>query len=192
MSTPINTDITIDYFSVIHRNLYRMRIDPKQRCIIKKCLRLINDLDENPGNPPLFWPYQHDPKPTYASKCQSGGRANQTPSSWPPWQRSFTDSHQQRKGPTNLPNYKEFRASRVQLRFAAYLQHDASDFTHMQHHYTSASSHRGKQPQAKISRTSHIKSTLMTHVCIFCLSPEPLMAVPNGLDFPFWRRSHWL
>ena len=103
MSTPINTDITIDYFSVIHRNLYRMRIDPKQRCIIKEYLRLIkNESDENPGNPPVFWPYQHDPKPTYAGKCQSGGRANQTPSSWRPWQRSFTDSHQQRNGPTKI------------------------------------------------------------------------------------------
>ena len=31
MSQVINTDTTIDYFSVIHRNLYRMKIEPDQR-----------------------------------------------------------------------------------------------------------------------------------------------------------------
>ncbi len=31
MSTVIHTDTTIDEFSVIHRNLYRMKIDPDQR-----------------------------------------------------------------------------------------------------------------------------------------------------------------
>ncbi|DBA91311.1 TPA: hypothetical protein ACH3X2_004024 [Trebouxia sp. C0005] len=100
MSTPINTDITIDYFSVIHRNLYRMRIDPEQRCIIKKYLRLIeNELDDNPGSPPVFWPYQHDPKPTYANKCQTLAEI---------FHRLTSAEEGANK---NLANYKEFRAS---------------------------------------------------------------------------------
>ena len=56
MSTVIDTDTTIDYFSVTHKNMYRMRIDPDQRAMIIKYLRLIEyELDGNPitAKPPF-------------------------------------------------------------------------------------------------------------------------------------------
>ena len=58
MSQTISTDTTIDYFSVIHRNIYRMRIDADQRCIMKTYLRLIEyELDGNPGT--ATPPFEH-------------------------------------------------------------------------------------------------------------------------------------
>ena len=48
----LNTETCLDYLSIIQRNLYRMRIDPNQRAMLKKYLALVdNELDENSGVP---------------------------------------------------------------------------------------------------------------------------------------------
>ena len=59
-------------FSIIHRNVYRMRINPDQQAMMKRYLRLVEaELDDNRGvpGPPT-------PTPAEAYSCQSGGRAN--------------------------------------------------------------------------------------------------------------------
>jgi len=53
MAIPLPTDAIIDYLSITHRNIYRININPDQRCIIKKFLRLIeHGLEENRFPPP--------------------------------------------------------------------------------------------------------------------------------------------
>lgn len=61
MAAPyLGPDICLDYLSIIHRNIYRMPIEPDHRMMLEKYLRLIDDeLDGNYGLPPT--PVQ--PKP---------------------------------------------------------------------------------------------------------------------------------
>ena len=53
MSAPrLDTECCLDYLSIIHRNVYRMPINPDHRAMFKKYLRLIDaELDENRGVP---------------------------------------------------------------------------------------------------------------------------------------------
>lgn len=52
MAIPLPIDAVTDYLSITHGNIYKLPINPDQRCIIKKYLRLIeNELDENRGVP---------------------------------------------------------------------------------------------------------------------------------------------
>ena len=61
---PLGADCCLDYLSIIHRNMYRMPIDPDHRMMLKKHLRLIdNELDANLGVPCPSSPFK--PHSTY-------------------------------------------------------------------------------------------------------------------------------
>ena len=48
----LDSEFCLDYLSIIHRNVYRMRINPDQRAMLKKYLRLVEaELDDNSGVP---------------------------------------------------------------------------------------------------------------------------------------------
>lgn len=60
----LDTETCIDYMSIIHRNVYRMPINPDHRAMLKKYLRLIDDeLDQNPGVPGPLTPPRLGPLP---------------------------------------------------------------------------------------------------------------------------------
>ena len=46
----LECEIGLDYLSIIHRNVYRMKITPDQRAMFRKYLRLIEaELDDDRG-----------------------------------------------------------------------------------------------------------------------------------------------
>ena len=50
----LDTETCLDYMSIIHQNVYRMRINPDQRAMIKKYMALVDhELADNLGVP---WP----------------------------------------------------------------------------------------------------------------------------------------
>ena len=69
----LDSECCLDYLSIIHRNVYRMRVNPDQRAMIKKYLRLVEaELDDNRG---VLGPPSPTPAEAY-HRCLSGGRAN--------------------------------------------------------------------------------------------------------------------
>ena len=60
----LDTETCLDYMSIIHPNVYRMRINPDQRAMIKKYMALVDhELADNLGVPS---PPTIDPTPAQA------------------------------------------------------------------------------------------------------------------------------